>query len=175
MKRIKINIPNVTISIQKNEQVITEFEPKNGDIVVLNSERINKRIGILYSKHGNDYVLIASVSIDGFLRTPDAICTEEKPRPATDGEKLCLMYAIAKRGLHWNEEKNRVEDLPRWRAKNGEMYCFILSNTGIAKSNDTGSRTDDELHSIGNYFKTYEAAERAAKQIREIFKNSKEE
>lgn len=34
---------------------------------------------------------------------------------------------------------------------------------------------DDERYNRGNYFKGREAAEKAAEQIREIFKNSKPE
>lgn len=38
-----------------------------------------------------------------------------------------------------------------------------------------GYSVDDACYSAGNYFKTREAAECVAKQIREIFKNSKPE
>ena len=34
---------------------------------------------------------------------------------------------------------------------------------------------DNSFYTSGNYFKTREAAEKAAKQLREIFKNSKAE
>lgn len=40
---------------------------------------------------------------------------------------------------------------------------------------EEGGIDDYALHQIGNYFKTKEAAEKVAEQIRKIFKNSKAE
>ena len=40
---------------------------------------------------------------------------------------------------------------------------------------EKGERTDCALYNAGNYFRTREAAEKVAGQIRDIFKNSKAE
>ena len=65
------------------------------------------------------------------------------------------------------------EDI-RWRASIGGKYFCIMGNLRIWEYTEEGGIEDYALHQIGNYFKTKEAAKKAAEQIREIFKNSKE-
>ena len=42
-------------------------------------------------------------------------------------------------------------------------------------SNDFHYQYETDFHDVGNYFRTREAAEKVASQIRDIFKNSKAE
>lgn len=64
----------------------------------------------------------------------------------------------------------------RWRAVKGDRYYFI-SNGGmqINCEKEVYDEVDDSYYASGNYFKTEEAARRAAQQVREIFKNCNEE
>ena len=97
-------------------------------------------------------------------------------RPATDSEKQMLFDALAKEGKMWDAEKKAVVDLSRWRAKKDCRYYYLKNCNAIVRPNDDHrSEVDKYLYDIGNYFKTEEAAERVAEQIREIFKNSKAE
>ena len=96
-------------------------------------------------------------------------------RPATDDEKQRLFDALAKEGKRWNAEEKRIEDLPRWRAKLGDFYFYIEEMLGIGCHAETKDDIDNSFYTSGNYFKTREAAEKVAGQIREIFKNSKAE
>ena len=96
-------------------------------------------------------------------------------RPATVAEKRRLFDALAKEGKRWNAEEKRVEDLPRWRALYNENYYVIGSELEVDCQNEIGHVVDDNRYNAGNYFKTREAAERVAEQIREIFKESKAE
>lgn len=98
----------------------------------------------------------------------------EKPEVKVEENQL-LFDALAKEGKRWNAEKKPIEDLPRWRAKENETYYFVGIDAEVIDNIEYGYSVDDACYSAGNYFKTREAAERVAKQIREIFKNSKAE
>ena len=51
----------------------------------------------------------------------------------------------------------------------------MFSDGTVKEDMETMNKYDIDRYNVGNYFKTEEAAERVAKQIREIFKNSKAE
>ena len=104
----------------------------------------------------------------------EAAIRYEKPEVKVEENQL-LFDALAKEGKRWNAEKKCIEDLPRWRAKANETYYFIAIDVEVMDDIEDGGCVDDACYSAGNYFKTREAAERVAKQIREIFKDSKPE
>jgi len=104
----------------------------------------------------------------------EAAIRYEKPEVKVEENQL-LFDALAKEGKRWNAEKKCIEDLPRWRAKANETYYFIGIDVEVIDNIEYGYSVDDACYSAGNHFKTREAAERVAKQIREIFKNSKAE
>ena len=104
----------------------------------------------------------------------EAAIRYEKPEVKVEENQL-LFDALAKEGKRWNAEKKCIEDLPRWRAKANETYYFIGIDVEVMDNIEYGYSVDDACYSAGNYFKTREAAERVANQIREIFKNSKAE
>ena len=95
--------------------------------------------------------------------------------PATEAEKQRLFDALAKNGKRWNAEKKQIEDLPRWRAGCNKTYLYISSQCNIAGEIECNACIDNYRYNIGNYFRTREAAEKVAGQIRDIFKNSKAE
>lgn len=104
----------------------------------------------------------------------EAAIRYEKPEVKVEENQL-LFDALAKEGKRWNADKKCIEDLPRWRAKANETYYFIGVDVEVMDDIEYGYSVDDACYSAGNYFKTREAAGRVAKQIREIFKNSKAE
>ena len=104
----------------------------------------------------------------------EAAIRYEKPEVKVEENQL-LFDALAKEGKRWNADKKCIEDLPRWRAKENETYYSIGIDVEVIENKEYGGSEDDACYSAGNYFKTREAAERVAKQIREIFKNSKPE
>lgn len=94
---------------------------------------------------------------------------------ATEAEKQRLFDALAKEGKRWNAEKKCIEDLPRWRAEMGGYYFYLSPNFIPCMGQDCYMGTHNDFYAFGNYFRTREAAEKVAGQIREIFKNSKAE
>lgn len=199
MKEIKLTIPEgckaVTVKVD-GEQVVTEFEPKDGkyepkdgDIIAYkyncsdtNNNYSNLNIGIFHKSCGcnsygdrihKDYVTIGGDT--GKLMFGEETFVHDYMRPATEEEKQRLFDALAKEGKRWNAEKKCIESLPRWRANRGETYYSINCFAEVCEENETEVLSDNKQYNLGNYFKTREAAERVAGQIREIFKNSKAE
>ena len=191
MKEIKMTIPEgcktVTIKVDGG-QVTTEFEPKetkfepkDGDIIACDeTDDIFHRIIIIIFKNtiiGKFTNVYAGFRpYDGFIELSDSNwgrigCY----RPATDEEKQLLFDALAKEGKRWNADKKQLENLPRWRADYRRKYFFVTNNLSICSTFDTEGSIDILHYKQGNYFKTAEAAERAAKQVREVFSNSKAE
>ncbi len=175
-QNFKIAVPEgCTASVEKKDNFVIvtfepkEWEPKDGDVIAFGT----RGIGIFkeYGVYGHiDYVTYSSE-----LRFNESGWRNDNMRPATEEEKQRLFDALAKKGKRWNAEEKRIEDLPRWRAEKSSLYYYITNLSTVAHTSEDFLCTDDNLYNFGNYFKTREAAEKVAEQIREIFKNSKSE
>ena len=150
-----------------------EYVPKDGDIVsckdiVAIYAGTNGTGGIMTHIALHEQRLQTVISEIGWGYTSDY-------RPATEAEKQRLFDALAKQGKRWNAEKKCIEDLPRWRAQRDEVYYFVDADCSVADIKEKYSGADKIMYEVGNYFRTREAAEKVASQIRDIFKNSKAE
>lgn len=175
-QNFKIAVPEgCTASVEKKDNFVIvtfepkEWKPKDGDIIAFGT----RRIGIFkaYDSIGHEEY---ATYVDE-LHFNESGWRNDNMRPANEEEKQRLFDALAKEGKRWNAETKQIEDLPRWRAKRGDMYYTITRNFTVDIYPEDGEATDEELHFACNYFKTREAAEKVAEQIREIFKNSKAE
>ena len=182
MKQMRINVPEgCTANIKKEDGfLIVTFEPKkeekwrpkDGDIVAKETGTI--AIYAWTGEHGS-IITYAGFNMHLTLRKGTGWGYTYEYRPATEEEKQRLFDALAKEGMQWNAEKKCIEYLPRWRAEYDECYYFIDSELIVSYQPDVRCKTDNNRHEAGNYFKTEEAAERVASQIREILKKSKAE
>lgn len=184
MKEIKLTIPEgcktVTVKVD-GEQVITEFgpeekkfEPEDGEIVFATKKGICEHHFIFpygHMKDANINDVLADIRLN--INMVEWLCTVE--RPATEKEKKMFHNALKEKGLRWNAEEKKVEKLPRWRAEENKGYYYIGIDAEVEDDTECGHISNDACYSVGNYFKTFEAAECVAKQIREILKNSKSE
>lgn len=161
----------VTVGIEK------KYEPKDGDVVyspgifdgvIAIYAGTNETGGIMTYAALHGQRLQTVVSERGWGYTSDY-------RPANEAEKQLLFNALAEQGKRWNAEKKCIEDLPRWRAVCSGLYYIVDTDFFIREMEEKGERTDCALYNAGNYFRTREAAEKVAGQIRDIFKNSKAE
>ena len=175
-QNFKIAVPEgctAEIKQEKGFLVVTfepkEWEPKDGDVIAFGI----RGIGIFkaYDSIGHEEY---ATYVDE-LRFNETGWVDDNMRPATEEEKQRLFDALAKKGKRWNAEEKRIEDLPRWRALYNENYYLIGSGLTVDCQSEIGHSVDDKRYYAGNYFKTREAAEKVAEQIREIFKNSKAE
>ena len=176
---IKTNIKNGTIevSVELNEK----WEPRDGDMCFVESVDGYKSAFIFKSgAYRTSYYVSEYCICPGICDVVVSDYDIKVLRPATKSEKQLLFDALANEGKMWDAERKQVVDLPRWRAENGEEYFDVIispNNIRIYKF----CKNADCYSFIRNYnikdnrFKTKEAAERVAEQIREIFKNSKAE
>lgn len=162
---------NVTVNLEK------KYEPKDGD-VVYSPEIFDDVIAIYAGTNETGGIMTYAalhwqhlqtvVSEIGWGYTSDY-------RPANEAEKQLLFNALAEQGKRWNAEKKCIEDLPRWRAQPDEEYYFVDVDCSVADTKEVYFGADKIMHEVGNYFRTREAAEKVAGQIRDIFQNSKAE
>ena len=157
----------VTVGFEK------KYVPKDGDVVSCNGV-----VAIYAGTNGTGGIKTYAALHEQRLQTVVSErgwgCTFEY-RPATEAEKQRLFDALAKHGKRWNAEKKCIEDLPRWRADYNKTYLYISSQCSIIDEKECGAFIDESRYNVGNYFRTREAAEKVASQIRDIFKNSKAE
>lgn len=157
-----------------------KWKPKDGDIYTLPSGGIGIYNSHYELRHGT-IPCYCCLCRDGTFTIikPDESCGfgnfSEKLRPATDYEKQRLFDALAREGKRWNPEAKRIEDLPRWRAKQGEKYYFVGDCLDVNFNFEDFDEYDDSYYAAGNYFKTEEAASRAAEKMRKILKESEAE
>ena len=64
----------------------------------------------------------------------------------------------------WLEEI--PEEYKRWRANTGSMYWYISDSGSAVLTNEAKSSADDARYTIGNYFRTYVEAEKAANWLK---------
>ena len=190
MEKIKISVPDgCSAKIEQQDGfLVVVFEQKkeekcvlkDGDIYALPSGGIG-----IYNSHyklrygtipcycclctDGTFVIIKPDDSRGFGKF------DEELRPATDAEKQRLFDALAKVGKRWNAETKQIEDLPRWRAKEGEKYYFVSDCLDVDHNPENFDKIDNSYYAAGNYFKTEGAAERAAEKIRKILKESEAE
>ena len=149
-----------------------KFVPKEGDIVARN------KVVAVYAGTNEAGDIITYIAFNGmyvYTNMSDGWGYTSDFRPATEAEKQRLFEVLAKQGKRWNAEKKCIEDLPRWRASKGGLYYIVNNDFTTLQYKDYGERSDMVLHDVGNYFRTREAAEKVASQIRDIFKNSNAE
>ena len=158
---------NVTVNLEQ------KYVPKDGDVVSCMSI-----IAIYAGTNENGSIRTYAALHEQRLQT---VISEigwgytENFSPATEEEKQRLFDALAKQGKRWNAEKKQIEDLPRWRAKKRRAYYYIIQDRMVAYKEEAHEALDNHNYELGNYFRTREAAEKVASQIRDIFKNSKAE
>ena len=157
----------VTVGFEK------KYVPKDGDVVSCNGV-----VAIYAGTNGTGGIKTYAALHEQRLQT--VVCEmgwgyTSDYGSATEAEKQRLFEALAKQGKRWNAEKKQIEDLPRWRAKKRRAYYYIIQDRMVAYKEEAHEALDNHNYELGNYFRTREAAEKVAEQIRDIFKNSKAE
>lgn len=162
----------MTVNVELENREEQKYKPKDGDFISFGTGLISifKSTGKYWF---NNYATLCGDCLTLFKEG----WVGKNIRPATEEEKKLLIDKLAEVGKLWNEEKKCLEDV-RWRANDCDHYYYLLFvDTDFIATETADIRTDkdDERYNSGNYFKTSEAAEKVAEQIRDIFKNSKSE
>ena len=176
-----ITIPEGCKAIVKDGSVVFEKEEKekvqefkDGDILVstANGIRHNAFIYKVEDKKGSHSYYIGidicdQLSFDKYL---SCRWSNYDLSYATEEEKQALFDKMEQQGLKWNAEGKRVEKI-RWRAKNGEYYYHINGDGFASAMKDTDYISDRHRYNFGNYFRTKEQTEEAAKRLQETLLN----
>lgn len=176
-QNIRTNIKDGTIEVEV--ELKEKWEPKDGDICYCCTKDAGWQFIIIYGDTRRPSALKAVKFGSKWEYSSHSTWKYDLIRPAIDSEKQLLFDALAKEGRMWDAQKKAVVDLPRWRAKKGEEYCMVIvspSDIKIFNHEKTDNHSLRESFVLKeNQFKTLQAAERVAEQIREIFKKSKAE
>lgn len=183
LDEVSANLTKLLDEAQKELNKEQKYEPKDGDFVYVKAGY--DHIAIFKKEVGEDMYVYSNWNMS--FSISKIIIDDSRPlccmhdlkeiRPATEREKKILIDQLEKVNKKWNPETKRIEDA-RWRAKEGGKYFYIEQEEKdlvVYKMEDNYGRSDDVCYNSGNYFKTREAAEQAAEQIRETFQNSKTE
>lgn len=189
-KRYKFQLPQnkevkgTNVRVENGEILVDvefeeKFEPKDGDFLV--SCRGGIFICSITKSTWNSYGAYCGVNSLGdiiisenhsmFLWTP-----KDGSRYATEQEKAEFLERLEKE-LHkrWNAETKQLENI-RWMPKAGDIYWFISYGGDVGRTAFSEIDFFDRSRiSANNCFKTKEAAQPYAEQIKEILKNSKAE
>ena len=177
VNEIETNVEDGVLSVSV-EMVKERYMPNDGDFVTCGN---GYHLWVIIYKHTEHdpyeccyyYVMknkgLDTIMLDDYCNVQDTLL------PSTEEERQELLDALSKEGKRWNAETKQIEDLPRWRAEKGGFYFYLNSTLVPSMIQDFYMDSNDNLYAIGNYFKTSEAAEKAASQIRDILKNSKAE
>lgn len=178
VNEIETSVEDGVLSVSV-EMARERYMPKDGDFVTCGN---CYRLWVIIYKHTEHdpyeccyYYAMKNMGLDNLIRHENYCNAQDTMRPSTEEERQELLDALAKEGKRWNAETKQIEDLPRWRAEKGGFYFFLNSKLVPSIIQDFYMDSSDDLYAIGNYFKTSEAAEKVASQIRDILKNSKAE
>lgn len=152
---------------------------KDGDIITGSSLVANSTV-VIYAKTGEE----GNIETHAVLSRTGVLDTEYSERgwgftrdyrPSDEKDRKRLFDALAEKGLRWNAEDKKLEKLPRWRADEDGAFYRINALGRVLENIDEHDDDCDIFYYLDNYFKTKEAAEKVAEQIREIFESSKAE
>ena len=168
--------PECTLFPSKYYRIWDDFaiaiirQPKKGDYLV--SDMGNPFIYKGKGKYGG-YSRIVAKDYQGDLLTEINNESEQftnKARYATPEEVIEFDKFLKSKGYYFDKE-NFVLRKFRWRAKCGEKYWFINSGGMISTECECDITSNNKRYDLGNYFKTLEDAEKALKQIKQLFKS----
>lgn len=168
-----------TVTYVENGDLVAEvefedvFQPKDGDFLIDTDGDI-----FIYSdaktQNSNFYSCYCGTH-HGKIRAAFCYNWVDKNgcRFATPEEKDAFIIRLEKE-YHkcWNAEKKCLEDI-RWTPNNGEKFYYIDVNGKVRACVCHGFM--DFFDDFPNCFKTEQATQKVADQIKEIFKNSKAE
>ena len=93
----------------------------------------------------------------------------ENFRLATEEEKQLFFDKMKEKGLRWNAEEKKVEEI-KWQPQNGERYFFVNAYCETGSIICLENYIDELLEKACNQIRTKELAEKAAEAVRETLR-----
>ena len=100
------------------------------------------------------------------------ITCEPKKKEFKYGDFVRIQKFLDDNNLVIDYEKKEIRK-KRWRAEKQETFYYISEYGIVLSAVETLKTCDDCIYKYGNYFRTKEQAEKAAKEIREVFERYK--
>lgn len=173
---VRVENGKVLVDVEFKER----FEPKDGDFLADYHNDVFIYNGCKDDKVGTFGCYIAERRYRGIV-THDCCFRNHWQqirlcRFATPEEKAAFLERLEKEcHKRWNAEKKCLEDI-RWQPKEGELFWFVGTYLDVYSTHYVSSFSVDFLRvKTLNCFRTKQAAQKVADQIKEIFKNSKAE
>ena len=162
-------IPEGCKAVINNGMVVFErIVPfKTGDILISR----DKGVTLIFDK-----MLDADSFIDIYYLgvLPYRCFVLENFRLATEEEKQLFFDKMKEKGLRWNAEEKKVEEI-KWQPQNGEYYFFVNAFCEIGSIRFLENYIDETLEKAYNQFRTEEQAKKAAEAVRETLRRFHEE
>lgn len=162
-------IPEGCKAVINNGMVVFErIVPfKTGDILISR----DKGVTLIFDK-----MLDADSFIDIYYLgvLPYRCFVLENFRLATEEEKQLFFDKMKEKGLRWNAEEKKVEEI-KWQPQNGERYFFVNAYCETSSIICLENYIDEILEKTYNQFHTKELAEKAAEAVRETLRRFHEE
>lgn len=199
-KNVQFNVVDGKIEVSYNLE--DKVEPKDGDFIITSQGNIfiynGNQSNISYGAYIGVMNMTKRITTG---KSNNSWTLKNGCRYATEQEKSAFLERLEKEyKKKWNAERKCLEDVYvpklgdivkvcsdneypetkqiediRWRAKEGENYWYI-HETAVLKETERETNINNDLRYMrNNYFRTPEAAQKVAEQIKEIFKNSKAE
>ena len=157
-------IPEGCKAVINNGMVVFErIVPfKTGDILISR----DKGVTLIFDK-----MLDADSFIDIYYLgvLPYRCFVLENFRLATEEEKQLFFDKMKEKGLRWNAEEKKVEEI-KWQPQNGERYFFVNAFCEIGSIAYIENYIDELLEKTYNQFRTEEQAKKAADAVRETLR-----
>lgn len=177
-KTIEFNIPEGYVLDEENstkDKIVFKqapYEPKEGDLVHLYTGGPCTRQEFLVI-YGCDKRKTPSVAKGWGLCSnwefrADSIWSYDFAHAATHEDAALFTRILAENGYEYDPEKKEVRK-KRWRAESREPYYYVNASGRICFYKENNDSIDQSLYDAGNYFRTREIAELAAKEIKEVF------
>lgn len=174
---VRIEDGNILVDVELKDK----FEPKDGDFIYIESS-VSYSVFIYkqYTPDNKNHMGCYAARQVGFgevywnFNEENYAPKNRACRFATPKEKADLLECLEKeRHKRWNPETKKLEDI-RWSPEIWKSYFFINDVFNVLSTNNV-TYFDSLRIRLGNCFRTEEAAQKVADQIKEIFKNSKGE
>lgn len=163
--------PSKDHRVWDDEAIMIIRPPKKGDYLISRNNNCFIYNGIHeFGKYGAIVGAIRRGDIAFDLDDKGANLTGQVVRYATPEEIEEFDKLLKSKGYYFDKEKLELKKL-RWRAKCGEKYWFINSGGMISTEYECDIISNNKRYDLGNYFKTLEDAEKALKQIKQLFES----
>lgn len=170
----RLPVPEGCKAVVEGDVVLIESkeqEFKDGDILASTERAIVKTILIFKGKEPRKNSFRSHFNSSGLNEEGWAYSLF---RYATDEEKQALFDKMKEKGLQWNAEEKRVEEI-RWRANDKRAYYCIRDQGDVMVNYEAGFPADENKWEFGNYFRTEELAKKAVEAVRETLRKFHEE